>query len=47
MTQKYKQYAGDEEIDAARIVYNEAALFDATHKDIQVLIDIYEPIERG
>jgi len=38
----------DEEIDAATIVYNEvAALVDATHKDIQVLIEIYEPcIER-
>ena len=45
MTQKYKQFAVDEEIDAA---YNEAAtLVDATHKDIQVLIDIYEPcVER-
>ena len=41
MTQKYKQFAVDEEINAATIVYNEAAaLVDTTHKDIQVLTDI-------
>ena len=39
MTQKYKQFAVDEEINAATIVYNEAA----TQKDIKVLMDIHEP----
>ena len=38
-SKKYKQYAVDEEINAATIVYNEAA----TQKDIKVLMDIHEP----
>ena len=44
MTQKYEQFAVNEEIGDNRIVYNEAtALVQATHKDIKVLIDLHEP----
>ena len=44
MTQKCKQFAVDEEIDTATIVYNEgAALIEAAYKNIQVLINLHEP----
>ena len=48
MTQKYEQFAVNEEIEDARIVCNEVtALVEAAHKGhkyIKVLIDLHEPL---